>query len=97
MLAMNYRGPRRVRVDQKPYPELKHPEDAIVRVTRTCICGSDLHLYNGNVPDTRVGSTFDHEFIGIIEEVGLAVDKVKAGDRVLVPFNVACGKCIFCQ
>lgn len=97
MLAMNYRGPRRVRVDQKPYPELKHPEDAIVRVTRTCICGSDLHLYNGNVPDTRVGSTFGHEFIGIIEEVGLAVDKVKVGDQVLVPFNVACGKCIFCQ
>ncbi|MBO0935313.1 glutathione-dependent formaldehyde dehydrogenase [Fibrella sp. HMF5335] len=97
MLAMNYRGPRRVRVDQKPYPEIKHPEDAIVRVTRSCICGSDLHLYNGNVPDTRVGSTFGHEFVGIIEEVGPAVDKVKVGDHVLVPFNVACGKCVFCQ
>ncbi|MBO0931765.1 zinc-dependent alcohol dehydrogenase [Fibrella aquatilis] len=97
MLAMNYRGPRRVRVDQKPYPEIKHPEDAIVRVTRSCICGSDLHLYNGNVPDTRVGSTFGHEFVGIIEEVGPAVEKVKVGDHVLVPFNVACGKCIFCQ
>ena len=97
MLAMNYRGPRRVRVDHKPYPEIKHPEDAIVRVTRTCICGSDLHLYNGNVPDTRVGSTFGHEFVGIIEDIGPAVDKVKVGDQVLVPFNVACGKCIFCQ
>lgn len=97
MLAMNYRGPRRVRADQKPEPRIEHPEDAIVRVTRACICGSDLHLYNGNVPDTRVGMTFGHEFTGIVEEVGPEVQKLKVGDHVLVPFNVACGKCIFCQ
>ena len=97
MLAMNYRGPFRVRVDQKPYPEILHPEDAIVRVTRSCICGSDLHLYHGLVPDTRVGSTFGHEFVGVVEEVGSAVDKVKVGDNVLVPFNIACGKCAFCK
>ncbi|MEZ0543165.1 zinc-dependent alcohol dehydrogenase [Fibrella arboris] len=97
MLAMNYRGPRRVRIDQKPIPEILHPEDAIVRVTRSCICGSDLHLYNGNVPDTRVGSTFGHEFTGVVEEIGAAVQKLKVGDHVLVPFNVACGKCSFCQ
>ena len=54
MLAMNYRGPRRVRIDHKPMPEILHPQDAIVRVTRSCICGSDIHLYNGSVPDTRV-------------------------------------------
>lgn len=97
MLAMNYRGPQRVRIDQKPTPEILHPQDAIVRVIRSCICGSDLHLYNGNVPDTRVGTTFGHEFIGVIEELGSAVHNLKTGDRVIVPFNIACGKCIFCK
>jgi threonine dehydrogenase-like Zn-dependent dehydrogenase len=98
MLAMNYRGPFRVRVDRnKPYPEILHPEDAIVRVTRSCICGSDLHLYHGLVPDTRVGMTFGHEFTGIVEEVGSAVYKIKPGDHVIVPFNIACGKCAFCK
>jgi S-(hydroxymethyl)glutathione dehydrogenase/alcohol dehydrogenase len=97
MLAMNYRGPYRVRVDEKPMPTILHPEDAIVRVTRSCICGSDLHLYHGMVPDTRVGSTFGHEFCGIVEQVGPEVRNLKAGDHVLVPFNIACGKCHFCQ
>jgi len=97
MLAMDYRGPKRVRVTQKPMPEIKHPQDAIVRVTRSCICGSDLHLYNGNVPDTRVGSTFGHEFIGVVEEIGSEVTKLKVGDQVLVPFNIACGQCAFCK
>ncbi|MBD0254698.1 MAG: glutathione-dependent formaldehyde dehydrogenase [Cytophagales bacterium] len=97
MLAMNYRGPGRVRIDQKPYPQILHPQDAIVRVTRSCICGSDLHLYNGNVPDTRVGMTFGHEFTGIVEEIGPEVQKLKVGDHVLVPFNIACGKCHFCK
>ncbi|MBE7170589.1 MAG: glutathione-dependent formaldehyde dehydrogenase [Williamsia sp.] len=97
MLAMNYRGPYRVRASRKPYPEILHPDDAIVRVTRSCICGSDLHLYHGLVPDTRVGMTFGHEFIGIVEEIGPAVQKLKVGDHVLVPFNVACGTCAFCK
>lgn len=97
MLAMNYRGPYRVRVDERPMPTIQHPEDAIVRVTRSCICGSDLHLYHGLVPDTRVGMTFGHEFCGIVEQVGPEVRNVKAGDHVLVPFNIACGKCHFCQ
>ncbi|WP_158828528.1 zinc-dependent alcohol dehydrogenase [Mucilaginibacter lacusdianchii] len=97
MLAMNYRGPFRVRVDQKPYPEILHPSDAIVRVTRSCICGSDLHLYHGLVPDTRVGTTFGHEFIGVVEEIGSSVTKIKVGDNVLVPFNIACGQCAFCK
>ena len=97
MLAMNYRGPLRVRAVQKPAPEILHPSDAIVRVTRSCICGSDLHLYNGSVPDTRVGMTFGHEFIGVVEEIGTEVQKLKIGDHVLVPFNIACGQCAFCK
>lgn len=97
MLAMNYRGPQRVRVSQKPMPDILHPEDAIVRVTRSCICGSDLHLYNGNVPDTRVGSTFGHEFVGVVEEIGADVHNIRVGDRVIVPFNIACGRCVFCK
>ncbi|MFL5753263.1 MAG: zinc-dependent alcohol dehydrogenase [Bacteroidia bacterium] len=97
MLAMNYRGPFRVRVSEKPRPKIEHPNDAIVRVTRTCICGSDLHIYHGMVPDTRVGTTFGHEFTGIVEEVGSSVEKLKVGDHVLVPFNISCGKCAFCK
>lgn len=97
MLAMNYRGPGRVRASDKPMPETLHPQDAIVRVTRSCICGSDLHLYHGNVPDTRVGTTFGHEFTGVVEAVGAEVRNLRSGDRVLVPFNIACGRCVFCQ
>ena len=98
MLAMNFRGPFRVRVDyDKPIPEIQHPQDAIVKVLRSCICGSDLHLYHGLVPDTRVGSTFGHEFIGEIVETGSEVQNVKVGDKVMVPFNIACGKCAFCR
>ena len=95
---MNYRGPRRIRADKNmPEPEILHPEDAIVRVTRTCICGSDLHLYHGLVPDTRVGTIFGHEFTGIVEELGADVKNLKVGDHVIVPFNISCGKCPFCQ
>jgi threonine dehydrogenase-like Zn-dependent dehydrogenase len=94
---MDYRAPRRVRVEEKPRPTLQHPRDAIVRVTRSCICGSDLHLYHGLVPDTRVGMTFGHEFCGIVEELGAEVGNLKVGDHVLVPFNIACGQCHFCQ
>ena len=97
MLAMNYRGPYRVRVDHKPYPEILHPDDGFVRVVRSCICGSDLHLYHGMVPDTRVGMTFGHEFVGVVEEIGESVQNLKVGDRVIVPFNVSCGKCVFCK
>lgn len=97
MLAMNYRGPYRVRAQHKPDPEIEHPNDAIIRVTRSCICGSDLHLYHGLVPDTRVGMTFGHEFTGIVEEIGPSVQNLKVGDHVLVPFNIFCGSCYFCQ
>lgn len=97
MLAMNYRGPYRVRAAQKAEPRIEHPNDAIVRVTRSCICGSDLHLYHGLVADTRVGQTFGHEFTGIVEEVGPSVRNLKKGDHVLVPFNIFCGTCYFCR
>lgn len=97
MKAMNFRGPFHVRLDDKPMPKIEHPRDAIVRVTRSCICGSDLHLYHGMVPDCRVGTTFGHEFCGIVEEVGAEVETLKTGDHVLVPFNIACGQCHFCK
>ncbi|WP_246101327.1 zinc-dependent alcohol dehydrogenase [Pedobacter westerhofensis] len=94
---MNYRGPFRVRASEKPDPVILHPEDAIIKVTRSCICGSDLHLYHGLVPDTRVGMTFGHEFMGTVVDIGSDVHKLKVGDTVLVPFNIACGKCAFCK
>src|SRR3569623_2058117 len=97
MLAMQYRGPYRVRATQKAEPRIELPNDAIVRVMRTCICGSDLHLYHGLVPDTRVGHTFGHEFVGVIEEVGPSVQSLKKGDQVIVPFTIFCGTCNFCQ
>ncbi|MCC6072240.1 zinc-dependent alcohol dehydrogenase [Massilia sp. GCM10020059] len=68
-----------------------------MRVTRSCICGSDLHLYHGLMPDTRVGSTFGHEFTGTVEEIGPGVQSLKVGDQVLVPFNIFCGACFFCE
>ncbi|KQW43849.1 MULTISPECIES: zinc-dependent alcohol dehydrogenase [unclassified Roseateles] len=97
MLAMNYRGPYRVRAAHKPDPCIEHPDDAIVRVLRSCICGSDLHLYHGLVPDTRIGTTFGHEFVGEVIDTGPGVQRLKVGDRVLVPFNIFCGNCFFCQ
>jgi threonine dehydrogenase-like Zn-dependent dehydrogenase len=97
MLAMNYRGPFRVRAQQKAEPEIEHPEDVIVKVNRACICGSDLHLYHGLVPDTRVGSTFGHEFIGEVVETGSDIKNLKVGDQILVPFNISCGRCAFCK
>jgi len=97
MLAMNYRGPFRVRAQQKAEPQIEHPEDVIVKVNRACICGSDLHIYHGLVPDTRVGSTFGHEFIGEVVETGRDIKNLKIGDQILVPFNISCGRCAFCK
>ena len=97
MLALSYRGPNRVIIEEKPDPRIEHPNDVVVRVTRAAVCGSDLHLYHGFVPDTRVGSTFGHEFTGIVEELGPSVQTLKLGDRIAVPFNIACGTCFFCQ
>ena len=97
MRSMVYRGPYRIRVEEKDIPPIEHPNDAIVRVTSAAICGSDLHLYHGMMPDTRVGMTFGHEFVGVVEQVGPSVRRLKPGDRVMVPFNVYCGSCYFCS
>jgi threonine dehydrogenase-like Zn-dependent dehydrogenase len=97
MKALTYRGPSSIKVESKPDPRIEHPDDIVLRVTRTAICGSDLHLYHGLVPDTRVGATFGHEFAGVVEEVGPGVSSLVRGDRVVVPFNISCGTCFFCQ
>jgi S-(hydroxymethyl)glutathione dehydrogenase/alcohol dehydrogenase len=94
--AMVYRGPYKVRVEEKEVPRIEHPNDAVVRVTTAAICGSDLHLYHGMMPDTRVGHTFGHEFVGVVHEVGPSVQNLQVGDRVMVPFNVFCGSCWYC-
>ncbi|NAZ77390.1 alcohol dehydrogenase catalytic domain-containing protein [Kineococcus sp. T13] len=96
MRAMVYRGPYRIRTEEKDVPRIEHPNDAIVRVTLAAICGSDLHLYHGLMPDTRVGTTFGHEFIGVVDSVGPSVQSLKPGDRVMVPFNISCGSCFYC-
>ena len=91
MKAMTYRGPYKVRVEEKPDPKIEHPNDAIVRVELAAICGSDLHLFHGMMPDLRIGHTFGHEFIGRVEQVGSSVQNLTVGDRVMVPFNIYCG------
>lgn len=96
MKAMTYRGPYKLRVEEKPEPVIAHHQDAIVKVELAAICGSDLHLYHGLMPDTRIGHTFGHEFIGTVQEVGSGVEQRKVGDRVMVPFNIFCGSCFFC-
>jgi threonine dehydrogenase-like Zn-dependent dehydrogenase len=97
MRALAYFGPGTVRVVKKPDPRIEHPQDVVLRVTRAAICGSDLHLLHGLVPDTRVGCTFGHEFTGVVEEVGRDVKTLKRGERVVVPFNISCGRCFFCE
>src|SRR5512140_1667934 len=97
MRALVYEGPWRVRVREKPAPRIEHPDDVILAVRRAAICGSDLHLYHGLVPDTRVGATFGHEFTGEVVETGASVRTLRRGDRVAVPFNIACGTCFYCS
>lgn len=97
MLALTYHGPGRVSVDRKDDPTIEHPDDVVLRVTRTAICGSDLHLYHGLIADTRVGCVFGHEFMGEVVAKGKGVRTLALGDRVVVPFNVACGTCYFCE
>jgi threonine dehydrogenase-like Zn-dependent dehydrogenase len=81
----------------RPMPEIIHPNDAIIQVVRSCICGSDVHLYHGLVPDTRVGTIFGHEFVGKVVDIGPSVQNLKVGDIVLVPFNIGCGSCEYCK
>ncbi|MGI4837848.1 MAG: zinc-dependent alcohol dehydrogenase [Janthinobacterium lividum] len=97
MRALTYHGAHNVKVDTVPDPVLEQPDDIILRVTATAICGSDLHLYRGKIPATEHGDIFGHEFMGIVEEVGAGVTAVSRGDRVVIPFVIACGSCFFCQ
>jgi len=97
MKALVYHGPRDVRIDDKLHPTIQHPEDAILRITSTAICGSDLHLYHGTVLGMQPGQTIGHEFMGVIEEIGPEVGDVQVGDRVVIPFNVCCGRCWYCN
>ncbi|MBX8531071.1 glutathione-dependent formaldehyde dehydrogenase [Pseudomonas cichorii] len=97
MRALTYHGAHNVKVDTVPDPELQEADDIILRVTATAICGSDLHLYHGKIPATEHGDILGHEFMGIVEETGPAVTAVQRGDRVVIPFVIACGECFFCQ
>lgn len=97
MKATCWFGKGDVRVEEVPDPKILNPHDAIVRVTLTAICGSDLHLYDGYIPTMMKGDILGHEFMGEVVEVGRDVKTLKAGDRVIVPFAIACGRCFFCQ
>ncbi|HZP67945.1 MAG TPA: zinc-dependent alcohol dehydrogenase [Rudaea sp.] len=97
MQALTYHGSKDVRVETVPDPTLVDDDDIILRVTATAICGSDLHIYRGKIPRVETGDILGHEFMGIVEAAGPAVTKVVRGDRVVVPFVIACGSCFFCQ
>lgn len=97
MRALIYQGSKDVQVQTVPDPVLRDAEDIVLRVTATAICGSDLHLYRGKVPGMEPGDILGHEFMGVVEDTGPAVTRVKRGDRVVVPFVIACGACFFCQ
>jgi len=95
MKALVFHTPKHVSVDDAPDPKIEHPRDAVLRVTSTAICGSDLHIYNGAFPQPKP-MILGHEFMGVVEEVGKEVTNLKRGDRVVVPFPIACGQCWFC-
>src|SRR5262249_61720857 len=96
MKALTWEGGRAVRVQGVPDPQLREPTDAIVRITASGICGSDLHLYEIMSPFLESGDILGHEPMGIVEEVGSEVTQLKPGDRVVVPFNISCGSCFMC-
>lgn len=96
MKAVVWHGTQDVRVEEVRDPEILNPRDALVRVTATAICGSDLHLYNGVMPMMKPGDVLGHEFMGVVEETGQGVTDLRKGDRVVVPFNIACGDCEPC-
>lgn len=97
MRALTYHSSYDVRVDSMPDPVLLESDDIILKVTATAICGSDLHLYRGKIPQVQDGDILGHEFMGIVEDVGKGVTAVAKGDRVVIPFVIACGQCFFCS
>jgi threonine dehydrogenase-like Zn-dependent dehydrogenase len=97
MKATCWKGPNTVQVEDVPDPKIINARDAIVKITSTAICGSDLHLFNGFIPTMERGDILGHEFMGEVVEVGRSVKNLKIGDRVVVPFPIACGACLACQ
>lgn len=97
MRAVCWQGKHKMGVERVPDPRILNSRDAIVRITTTAICGSDLHLYNGFVPTMQQGDIVGHEFMGEVVEVGPGVKNLKVGDHVVVPFPIACGSCFFCK
>ncbi|KIO64647.1 hypothetical protein B4064_2753 [Caldibacillus thermoamylovorans] len=97
MKAVTYQGIKDIKVKEVEAPSIKKRDDIIVKITTTAICGSDLHLIHGMIPNTPEDYIIGHEPMGIVEEVGPDVTKVKKGDRVIIPFTVACGECWFCK
>src|SRR5436305_6528881 len=97
MKATCWYGKTDVRVEEVPDPTIINPRDAVVKITSTAICGSDLHLYNGFIPSMKSGDVLGHEFMGEVVEVGKGVRNLSVGDRVVVPFPIACGSCAQCE
>ncbi len=97
MKALVWNNTHDVRVERVPDPTILNPRDAIVSITATAICGSDLHLYDGYIPTLKAGDILGHEFMGEVVEVGKEVTNLRKGDRVVVPFTIACGHCYFCE
>src|ERR1700760_1514616 len=96
MKAVVYRGPRKVAVEERPDPVIQHPSDAVIRITTTNICGSDLHMYEGRT-SVEKGKVLGHENLGEVVAVGKGVVRIKGGDRVCLPFNIGCGFCWNCE
>ena len=97
MRAVTWQGKRSIRVDDVPDPKIQEPTDAVIRVTSTGICGSDLHLYEVLGPFLDAGDVLGHESMGIVEEIGSEVSNLQVGDRVVIPFTIACGHCFMCD
>ena len=97
MKALVYHGANNKSWDEKPKPQIQQPTDAVIKITRTTICGTDLHILKGDVPEVKVGTTLGHEGVGLIEEVGSAVTSFKKGDRVIISCITSCGKCVYCK
>jgi threonine dehydrogenase-like Zn-dependent dehydrogenase len=97
MKALTWHGKSDIRCETVPDPRIEHPRDAIIKVTACAICGSDLHIFDGMIPDMKSGDVLGHETMGEVVEVGAETSRLKVGDRVVVPFTVSCGECFFCR
>ncbi len=97
MRAVCWAGTHKVKVEEVPEPKIVNPRDAIVKITTSAICGSDLHLFDGYIPGVQVGDILGHEFMGEVVAVGAGINNLKVGDRITVPFSIACGQCFYCK